>query len=134
MEESDFSATAYDRVYAAELPSSFSILGRQSCRHRRAWSESAATPAGVSPEPELALVLNREANLAGYYHRHDMSSRDIEARIYCTCHSQDHDRSARSVRGFKSCSENTAPRNGKSGLRSAGQESVFTGGGPASAK
>src|SRR5260370_25213375 len=66
MEESDFSATAYDRVYEADRPELFFKsmpekvvatgepvgIRRDSC-----WSV---------PEPELALVVNSRARLVGY--------------------------------------------------------------------
>ncbi len=78
MEESDFSATAYDRVYDAERPEIF---------FKSLAEKVAATgePAGIRrdarwnvPEPELALVLNSRGKIAGYTVGNDMSSRDIE--------------------------------------------------------
>ncbi|HWX20303.1 MAG TPA: fumarylacetoacetate hydrolase family protein [Candidatus Binatia bacterium] len=78
MEESDFSATAYDRVYAAERPELFF----------KALAEKVAAagePVGIRgdarwsvPEPELALVLNSRGKVVGYTIGNDMSSRDIE--------------------------------------------------------
>jgi 2-dehydro-3-deoxy-D-arabinonate dehydratase len=78
MEESDFSATAYDRVYAAERPELFF----------KALAEkvvAAGEPVGLRkdarwsvPEPELALVLNSRGKVTGYTIGNDMSSRDIE--------------------------------------------------------
>jgi 2-dehydro-3-deoxy-D-arabinonate dehydratase len=78
MEESDFSATAYDRVYAAERPEIFF----------KALGEKVAAPGGLVgirrdarwsvPEPELALVLNSRGQVAGCTVGNDMSSRDIE--------------------------------------------------------
>jgi 2-dehydro-3-deoxy-D-arabinonate dehydratase len=78
MEESDFSATAYDRVYDAERPEIFfkaladkvvptgeSVGIRRDAR----WSV---------PEPELALVLNSRGQVVGCTIGNDMSSRDIE--------------------------------------------------------
>jgi len=78
MEESNFSATAYDRVYEAARPELFfkslpekvvpsgeAVGIRQDAR----WSV---------PEPELALVVNSRGHLAGYTIGNDMSSRDIE--------------------------------------------------------
>lgn len=78
MEESDFSANAYDRVYDAPRPEIFfksnpeKVVGpgdavgiRQDAR----WNV---------PEPELALVLNSRGELVGYTIGNDMSSRDIE--------------------------------------------------------
>ena len=78
MEESDFSANAYDRVYEAERPELFFkslpekvVASGQAVGIRRdaRWSV---------PEPELALVLNSRGQIAGYTIGNDMSSRDIE--------------------------------------------------------
>lgn len=78
MEESEFSATAYDRVYSAERPELFfkSMPGKVvgpggpvGIRSDARWSV---------PEPELALVLNSRGALAGFTIGNDMSSRDIE--------------------------------------------------------
>jgi 2-dehydro-3-deoxy-D-arabinonate dehydratase len=78
MEESEFSATAYDRVYAAERPELFFkslaekvVAAGEAVGIRRdsRWSV---------PEPELALVLNSRGEIAGYTIGNDMSSRDIE--------------------------------------------------------
>jgi 2-dehydro-3-deoxy-D-arabinonate dehydratase len=78
MEESDFSATAYDKVYAAERPEIFfkslaeKIVGP-------------GEPVGIRkdarwnvPEPELALVMNSRGKIVGHTIGNDMSSRDIE--------------------------------------------------------
>ena len=78
MEESDFSATAYDRVYAAERPELFfkSIAEKVS---------ASGEPVGIRsdarwnvPEPELALVINSHGRIVGHTIGNDMSSRDIE--------------------------------------------------------
>jgi 2-dehydro-3-deoxy-D-arabinonate dehydratase len=78
MEESDFSASAYDKVYAAERPEIFfkSLAEKVS---------GPGTSVGIRkdakwnvPEPELALVVNAKGNIAGYTIGNDMSSRDIE--------------------------------------------------------
>jgi 2-dehydro-3-deoxy-D-arabinonate dehydratase len=78
MEESDFSATAYDRVYAAERPELFfkslaeKVVGpgdSVGIRRDASWSV---------PEPELALALNSRGQIVGYTIGNDMSSRDIE--------------------------------------------------------
>lgn len=78
MEESDFSATAYDRVYDAPRPELFfkasgeKVVGPGDAvgiRRDARWSV---------PEPELALVLDARGRLAGFTIGNDMSSRDIE--------------------------------------------------------
>jgi 2-dehydro-3-deoxy-D-arabinonate dehydratase len=78
MEESDFSATAYDKVYAAERPEIF---------FKSVAEKVVATgePVGIRrdatwsvPEPELALVLNSRGKIVGCTIGNDMSSRDIE--------------------------------------------------------
>ena len=78
MEESDFSASAYDRVYDAERPEIFfkslpeKVVGtgdQVGIRKDGAWNV---------PEPELALVLNARGNIVGFSVGNDMSSRDIE--------------------------------------------------------
>lgn len=78
MEESEFSATAYDRVYAADRPELF---------FKALAAKVAATGETVGirrdarwsvPEPELALVLNSRGEIAGCTIGNDMSSRDIE--------------------------------------------------------
>jgi 2-dehydro-3-deoxy-D-arabinonate dehydratase len=78
MEESDFSATAYDRVYAAPRPELFfkSIAEKVAAteelvgiRRDARWNV---------PEPELALVFNSQGQVVGYTIGNDMSSRDIE--------------------------------------------------------
>src|SRR5215472_2385407 len=78
MEESDFNATAYDRVYAAERPELF-------FKSLAAKVVAAGEPIGIRrdakwsvPEPELALVLNSRRKLVGFTIGNDMSSRDIE--------------------------------------------------------
>jgi 2-dehydro-3-deoxy-D-arabinonate dehydratase len=78
MEESDFSASAYDRVYDAPRPELFfkslpeKVVG-------------AGEPVGIRkdarwsvPEPELALLINSGGQIAGYTIGNDMSARDIE--------------------------------------------------------
>ena len=78
MEESDFSATAYDRVYDADRPEIFfkslphKVVGpggSVGIRRDARWNV---------PEPELALVVNHAARIVGYTIGNDMSSRDIE--------------------------------------------------------
>lgn len=78
MDESEFSATAYDRVYEAERPELFfkclpqKVVGPGEAvgiRRDARWSV---------PEPELALVLSSAGKVVGYTIGNDMSSRDIE--------------------------------------------------------
>jgi 2-dehydro-3-deoxy-D-arabinonate dehydratase len=78
MEESEFSANAYDRVYDAERPEIF---------FKSLPEKVVATgePVGIRrdatwnvPEPELALVLNSQGRVVGHTIGNDMSSRDIE--------------------------------------------------------
>jgi 2-dehydro-3-deoxy-D-arabinonate dehydratase len=78
MEESSFSANAYDQVYIAERPEIFfkslpeKVVGP-------------GEPVGIRkdarwnvPEPELALFINSRETIVGYSIGNDMSSRDIE--------------------------------------------------------
>jgi len=78
MEESDFSATAYDKVYAADRPEIFfkslpeKVVGTGETvgiRRDAKWNV---------PEPELALVMNSRGKIIGHTIGNDMSSRDIE--------------------------------------------------------
>ena len=78
MEESDFSASAYDRVYDAARPEIF---------FKSLPEKVVATgdPVGIRgdatwsvPEPELALVMNSRGEIVGHTIGNDMSSRDIE--------------------------------------------------------
>jgi 2-dehydro-3-deoxy-D-arabinonate dehydratase len=78
MEESDFSATAYDRVYDADRPEIFfKALAEKvvptgeavGIRRDATWSV---------PEPELALVISSRGTIVGCTIGNDMSSRDIE--------------------------------------------------------
>lgn len=78
MEESDFSATAYDRVYEAARPELFF----KALAHKVA---GPGTPVGIRrdsrwnvPEPELALVINSRGRIAGCTVGNDLSSREIE--------------------------------------------------------
>ena len=78
MEESDFSARAYDHVYAAARPEIFfkampdkvvSPGDAVGIRRDARWSV---------PEPELTLVINSSGSIVGFTIGNDMSSRDIE--------------------------------------------------------
>jgi 2-dehydro-3-deoxy-D-arabinonate dehydratase len=78
MEESEFSASAYDRVYAAARPELFfksqpeKVVGPEGAvgvRHDSRWTV---------PEPELALVLDPGGAVVGFTIGNDMSARDIE--------------------------------------------------------
>ena len=78
MDESEFSATAYDRVYDAERPELFFKSLPEKV-------VPTGEPVGIRrdarwnvPEPELALVLNSRGKIVGYTIGNDMSSRDIE--------------------------------------------------------
>ena len=78
MEESDFSATAYDRVYDAPRPELFFKSFPKKV-------VACGEPVGIRtdaqwsvPEPELVLMMNSSGNIAGYAVGNDMSSRDIE--------------------------------------------------------
>ena len=78
MEESDFSARAYDHVYEAARPEIFF----------KAVPEKVVSPGeavGIRrdarwnvPEPELTLVVNSSQSIVGFTIGNDMSSRDIE--------------------------------------------------------
>jgi 2-dehydro-3-deoxy-D-arabinonate dehydratase len=94
MEESEASASCYDKVYSAPRPELFlkatahRVVGTgQPLRIRKdsKWNV---------PEPELALVLNSRLQLVGFTAGNDMSSRDIEgenplylpqAKVYDNC-------------------------------------------------
>jgi 2-dehydro-3-deoxy-D-arabinonate dehydratase len=78
MKESDFSATAYDKVYEAPRPELFfksmpeKVVGpggQVGIRSDAKWNV---------PEPELAFVINSRGSIVGFTIGNDMSSRDIE--------------------------------------------------------
>ena len=78
MEESDFSATAYDRVYIAERPELFFKSLPEKVAASGEWVGIRRDARWSVPEPELALVLNSRGTVVGYTIGNDMSSRDIE--------------------------------------------------------
>ena len=78
MVESEFSASAYDRVYDAERPEIFFKSLPEKV-------VSPGEPVGIRrdarwnvPEPELALAINSAGVVVGFTIGNDMSSRDIE--------------------------------------------------------
>ena len=78
MEESDFSARAYDHVYEAARPEIFFKAVPEKV-------VSSGEAVGIRrdahwnvPEPELTLVINSSGALVGFTIGNDMSSRDIE--------------------------------------------------------
>ncbi len=78
MEESDFSASAYDKVYAAARPEIFfKSVAEKVVGHGEAVGIRRDARWNV-PEPELALVLNSRGQVVGCTIGNDMSSRDIE--------------------------------------------------------
>jgi 2-dehydro-3-deoxy-D-arabinonate dehydratase len=78
MEESDFSATAYDRVYDAPRPELFfKAMPQKVVGHGDSVGIRKDAKWNV-PEPELAFVINSRGKIAGFTVGNDMSSRDIE--------------------------------------------------------
>jgi 2-dehydro-3-deoxy-D-arabinonate dehydratase len=78
MEESDFSASAYDRVYDAVRPEIFfKSVPEKVVAHGDAVGIRRDARWSV-PEPELALVMNSAGTMVGFTIGNDMSSRDIE--------------------------------------------------------
>ena len=78
MDESDFSASAYDRVYEAERPELFFKSLPEKVVHPNEPVGIRSDTSWNVPEPELALVLNSKGDIVGYTIGNDMSSRDIE--------------------------------------------------------
>jgi 2-dehydro-3-deoxy-D-arabinonate dehydratase len=78
MVESEFSASAYDRVYDAERPEIFfkSLPDKVVAPGEDVGIRSDAR--WNVPEPELALVINSAGAVVGFTIGNDMSSRDIE--------------------------------------------------------
>jgi 2-dehydro-3-deoxy-D-arabinonate dehydratase len=78
MAESEFSASAYDRVYDAERPEIFfKSLPEKVVPTGEAVGIRRDAQWNV-PEPELALVMNSKGRIVGHTIGNDMSSRDIE--------------------------------------------------------
>jgi 2-dehydro-3-deoxy-D-arabinonate dehydratase len=78
MEESDFSAQAYAKVYEADRPE---IFFKSLPEKVVATGEAVGIRRDAKwnvPEPELALVINSKGRIVGYTIGNDMSSRDIE--------------------------------------------------------
>jgi 2-dehydro-3-deoxy-D-arabinonate dehydratase len=78
MEESDFSATAYDKVYDAPRPELFFKSMPEKVVHPGEAVGIRRDAKWNVPEPELTVVLNSRGHLVGYTAGNDMSSRDIE--------------------------------------------------------
>ena len=78
MEESDFSANAYDKVYDAPRPEIFFKSLPEKVVHPGEPVGIRADATWNVPEPELTLVVNSRKELVGVSIGNDMSSRDIE--------------------------------------------------------
>lgn len=78
MEESDFSASAYDRVYAAERPELFFKALAEKVVHPGEAVGIRRDSRWSVPEPELALVFNSRGRFVGCTVGNDVSARDLE--------------------------------------------------------
>jgi 2-dehydro-3-deoxy-D-arabinonate dehydratase len=78
MEESDFSATAYDKVYEAPRPELFFKATPEKVIATGDFVGIRKDAKWNVPEPELVLILNSRGHISGYSIGNDMSSRDIE--------------------------------------------------------
>lgn len=78
VEESERSATVYEQVYDADRPELFFKSAAWRVTGDGGTVSVRADSALNVPEPELALVLNREGAIVGYTICDDMSSRSIE--------------------------------------------------------
>jgi len=94
MEESEAAASCYDRVYTAARPELFYKATPSRCSGHGGPLRIRSDAIWNVPEPELALVLSRDARIVGYTIGNDMSSRDIEgdnplylpqAKVYNQC-------------------------------------------------
>lgn len=78
MQESTFSATAYDRVYDAARPELFFKANPRHCVGDGGVLKLRDDSKWMVPEPELALVISAGGRLVGYTIGDDLSCRDIE--------------------------------------------------------
>lgn len=78
MEESNFSATAYDKVYDAPRPEIFFKSLPEKVVDPGALVGIRGDATWNVPEPELALVINSNGAIVGFTIGNDMSARDIE--------------------------------------------------------
>jgi 2-dehydro-3-deoxy-D-arabinonate dehydratase len=78
MEESNFSATAYDRVYEAARPELFFKATPSRCVGPGGLLKLREDSKWMVPEPELTLVISAHGQLLGFTIGNDMSCRDIE--------------------------------------------------------
>lgn len=94
MEESETSASCYDRVYQADRPEIFFKATPHRVRGHGQFLRIRRDARWNVPEPELALVLSSSLRIVGYTIGNDMSSRDIEgdnplylpqAKVYNDC-------------------------------------------------
>jgi len=78
MEESNFSATAYDRVYEAARPELFFKATASRCVGSGGALKLRDDSKWMVPEPELVLVIDARGKLVGFTIGNDLSCRDIE--------------------------------------------------------
>src|SRR5436190_15064956 len=78
MEESDFSASAYDMVYEAARPELFFKATPTRCVGTGGALKLRDDSKWLVPEPELTLVIGANRKLMGFTIGNDLSCRDIE--------------------------------------------------------
>src|SRR5438552_8688160 len=78
MEESDFSASAYDRVYEAARPELFFKANPRHCVGHGGSLQLRDDSKWMVPEPELVLVISAAGKVVGFTIGDDLSCRDIE--------------------------------------------------------